>query len=711
MDEEETKALVIAHLPTATPEVVEAVSSYAQGWCAPAVLTTRVLAAAPPNAMAVRRYARADGRVADQVVSEVFSTLHPEERHLLLCLAAEETVSVATAAHLSHDSAAGEILARLEITGLLVMRTNETVDDAESEGATRFRIHPLLKEVVRRRLLRGGVDVARARATVARAVRIDIARGDGARAFERLVAVNEAEQAAELLAVEGVAMVMRGEGPQIATFVRQHPELVQDRPATWFPVALERWLDDDFEGALVWMDLMDHEDEDSAPQVGSLARACVRLMRARLGLESSSAAIDRGSHVLGAADHVHDAAVPQLLIELGSTQNWTGDLSGASAHLSRAVEWSRQRGHLAAAASATSHLALTQLMAGRERAAHQVATEALRLLDATSGTQPHFVDARASLVLMLSEMAGLTPPMRASGSRTTVPELPASDPCGRFWAWLASARIALVNGSPADAERVLTTPLAGPLPEASLPDHLFAEVMVEHALLAALASDRDTLRHVEMRLLTRHREAEASLARGLSSDLAGDRVGATEAFGLAADAEDPVHPSVRVFGLVCQAQLLDADGKHDAALDRLAEAVRATEVRGSAVPFRGWIRQGSPVGFLLRRLAQRGRRNGWLDELTSAIAGSPDASAHYAPTTATPRERSAGTALLVQPSLSPRERDVLNQLARGATYSDIAANLFVSENTVKTHVSSLYGKLAVSRRSDALAVARTMDLL
>ena len=54
---------------------------------------------------------------------------------------------------------------------------------------------------------------------------------------------------------------------------------------------------------------------------------------------------------------------------------------------------------------------------------------------------------------------------------------------------------------------------------------------------------------------------------------------------------------------------------------------------------------------------------------------------------------------------------MLYELARGSTYADIAANLFVSENTVKTHVSSLYAKLAVNRRSAALAAARSMRLL
>ena len=54
---------------------------------------------------------------------------------------------------------------------------------------------------------------------------------------------------------------------------------------------------------------------------------------------------------------------------------------------------------------------------------------------------------------------------------------------------------------------------------------------------------------------------------------------------------------------------------------------------------------------------------------------------------------------------------MLIELARGSTYADIAANLFVSENTVKTHISSLYSKLSAGRRSEALAVARTLHLI
>jgi LuxR family maltose regulon positive regulatory protein len=151
-------------------------------------------------------------------------------------------------------------------------------------------------------------------------------------------------------------------------------------------------------------------------------------------------------------------------------------------------------------------------------------------------------------------------------------------------------------------------------------------------------------------------------------------------------------------------------GESADALDRLAEAAAATEVRRNAVPFLGWSRQGTPIETLLKRLAEVSSSL-WVAELAAAADGRPDVVHVFASTTATPRERQSVADPLVDPVLTPREREVLAELARGATYADIAAALFVSENTVKTHVSSLYGKLAVSRRSEALAVARTLHLL
>jgi LuxR family maltose regulon positive regulatory protein len=61
--------------------------------------------------------------------------------------------------------------------------------------------------------------------------------------------------------------------------------------------------------------------------------------------------------------------------------------------------------------------------------------------------------------------------------------------------------------------------------------------------------------------------------------------------------------------------------------------------------------------------------------------------------------------------LSARERDVLRRLARLMTTEEIAADLYVSVNTVKTHLKSTYRKLAVNRRGDAVHRARELGQL
>ncbi len=61
--------------------------------------------------------------------------------------------------------------------------------------------------------------------------------------------------------------------------------------------------------------------------------------------------------------------------------------------------------------------------------------------------------------------------------------------------------------------------------------------------------------------------------------------------------------------------------------------------------------------------------------------------------------------------LSLQERRVFRLLIAGRTYAEIAQELIVSLNTVKTQVSSIYRKLGVSRRAEASAVARHLQLL
>lgn len=63
------------------------------------------------------------------------------------------------------------------------------------------------------------------------------------------------------------------------------------------------------------------------------------------------------------------------------------------------------------------------------------------------------------------------------------------------------------------------------------------------------------------------------------------------------------------------------------------------------------------------------------------------------------------------PALTPRESAVLGALARGLSLEDIGRELFVSRNTVKSQATSLYRKLRVSGRADAVRKAGRMGLL
>ena len=78
-----------------------------------------------------------------------------------------------------------------------------------------------------------------------------------------------------------------------------------------------------------------------------------------------------------------------------------------------------------------------------------------------------------------------------------------------------------------------------------------------------------------------------------------------------------------------------------------------------------------------------------------------------APTGPFERNRRAMTTL----GITEREYEVLELLARGQTNKEIGEALFVSPNTVKTHLAHLYDKLEVSRRTQAIQKARALRIL
>jgi LuxR family maltose regulon positive regulatory protein len=75
------------------------------------------------------------------------------------------------------------------------------------------------------------------------------------------------------------------------------------------------------------------------------------------------------------------------------------------------------------------------------------------------------------------------------------------------------------------------------------------------------------------------------------------------------------------------------------------------------------------------------------------------------------RTRPDTSPLRIQESLSPQELRVLRLLGAGSTYAEIAQELIVSPNTIKTQVSNIYRKLGVSRRTEALETAHQLRWL
>jgi len=160
-----------------------------------------------------------------------------------------------------------------------------------------------------------------------------------------------------------------------------------------------------------------------------------------------------------------------------------------------------------------------------------------------------------------------------------------------------------------------------------------------------------------------------------------------------------------LFGLramALRALLLHERGDDDAALDVLESALRLGSTEGIVRPF---IRE---VGNVVPLLALRRRkRQGRFDPLPVGYVRTLYAAADI--------EDLRGEEIR-QPSTEPtpltaRELEILQLLALGYPNKKIAEKLYVSVNTVKTHITNLFGKLDAQNRIEALARAKEAQLL
>jgi LuxR family maltose regulon positive regulatory protein len=150
---------------------------------------------------------------------------------------------------------------------------------------------------------------------------------------------------------------------------------------------------------------------------------------------------------------------------------------------------------------------------------------------------------------------------------------------------------------------------------------------------------------------------------------------------------------------VLQSLLLDKQGRSEEALEALADVVALAEPGLWVRPF---IEAGQPMAELLGRLAVQQGKSNFLNHLGDCFQVRQTQLAAEA---GGPRTSKSAARLEIEP-LTNRELEILDLLVNRLQNKEIAARLFVSPETVKTHLKHLYQKLDVSNRHEAAEKAR-----
>ena len=276
-------------------------------------------------------------------------------------------------------------------------------------------------------------------------------------------------------------------------------------------------------------------------------------------------------------------------------------------------------------------------------------------------------------------------------------------PQNRYRWRVAMARIRQAEGNLAgaldllnEAERLYVSdyfPNVRPVPAVR------ARVLVARAELgAALGWAREQGLSVEDDLSYLHEFEHITLARVLlARDAAGSAGSAIQEVTRLLDrllraAEEGQRTGSVIEILVVQALAHQTRDDIPAALASLHRAVTLAEPEGYV---RIFADEGPPLAALLRAVAKRGAAPGYVRQLLAAVSKTGDS---------TPASQG-----LIEP-LSARELDVLRLLGTDLDGPEIARELIVSLNTLRTHTRNIYAKLGVNSRRAAVRRARELGL-
>jgi LuxR family maltose regulon positive regulatory protein len=631
------------------PHLVARLVERTEGWAAGLRLAgLSLLGEADPDGF-VGEFAGDDRAVADYLTGEVLAGLPAGTRELLLRTSIAERVCGGLADALTGGSDGALVLEQLERTGAFVTPLDR--------HRTWFRYHGLFAELLRARLRleRPGLEPelhARAAAWLA-------TEGHGREAMPHALAAGSPRTAPALLADHWRDLLLDGPAPEAV--IAAAGEATADARLAVSAASAYLTLGDAAGAAARLADV--REEDGDAGHLGALlrARAAGDLDRAR---ELSSALLresgpGRGGDALRALTLFHHGAAE---FEHGRLEAAAEQLEGAAAI---AVDGSRD------------WLLLGCLGRG---AALELADGGLRRAD---------VAARAALALA-----------EPRGWHRTAPAA---------WAYAALAAVHWHRDELDDAER--RADAAANAAYASREGDAVVATRALRAHLAAVHGDLDRARGL-MRavgealpaagpLPARWLDAlgpapwapsgpEGPVAEAADWLTRGDPLAALRRVEKLPETEPGLHPVLRLYAWLIAALAHHGLGQLDLASQSLEQALALAANEGYRRPFVA----GFPVRRLLERHLARPTAYGPLvAEVLDSLAQGGDAPPG-----------------LLEP-LSERERAVLRLLPALLSNPEIAAELFVSINTVKTHIKTIYRKLDVTSRRDAVIRARELRLI
>jgi LuxR family maltose regulon positive regulatory protein len=682
----EAAALLALHGIALSPPALTSLLEHTEGWAAGLRLFALALEGHQDADRLVDTISGDEASIAEYFAGEVLQAQAPQVRDFLLHTSVLGTFTPELAMAVTESPDAHRVLAELDHENAFVIRTGD-------QPAT-YRYHRLFAELLQAHLVFEEPD--QVPKLHYRAAGWFADHGQTAEAVVHAVKAGDWETASALaVADHAVArLLLDGRTGRLGGMFRDMPDDVDTPPAAVVAAALAMAEGDTRRSAEHLARVADAiaSGYDSALTLAgllveaSLAKAdrdAAPTLRAALGAESLLPEIP--------ADHLalHPELRAVILTAKGTAQHWLGEVDAAATAFADAAGGSAT-GYAPSKIDSMSQLAIIEAYRGRLGRAQRLATEAIDLAEAC-GTPPP-----AAATVALAWVAVERYDMYAAGRHLSAVE-PADDGLAAAGYALVKARRLQARGELGGAMRVLSD-VAAESSAGAYPSWLAREILLGRARLLAV---------------TGHPDDALALARELPDPTADDAAVVTAA-GLLARGEH--EQAARVVEPVTEAAGVRSPVAVDAELMRATIAGQTGNIAAARDSLRRALRLAAPEGQrravhqVWARLRRVLREDDDLIEQYRALSGEPVASRAATKTPRRGETAEAPQAPVVDP-LSPREREVLIGMAEMLPTEEIAASMYVSVNTVKTHIRSILRKLSASRRNEAVRRARTLGLI